>query len=93
MSEGHQLDSQRDVNQVPAIVRDAISKAMNAVDGGDAGTVIDNQTGDSWLIRTVSQQTPAFGLVAIDIGQVSQDAIRRDPPARRWRPRRRSGDD
>jgi two-component system sensor histidine kinase KdpD len=75
MSEGNQLNSQRDVNQVPAIVRDAISKAMNGVDGRDAGTIIDDETGDSWLIRTVSQQTPTFGLLAIDIGQVSQDAL------------------
>jgi two-component system, OmpR family, sensor histidine kinase KdpD len=70
---------QQDGHHVPGIVREAIARAANARVDGDEVTVVDKQTGASWLIRAVSSKTPDFGMVAVDIGQKSDlasDTIR-----------------
>jgi two-component system sensor histidine kinase KdpD len=43
----------------------------------DAGTerTIDDGNGNIWLIRRVSPKTPDFGLVAVDLGAVSGEAL------------------
>ncbi len=43
-------------------------------DGGRERTIIDLK-GDTWLIRRVSPKTPAFGIVAVDLGSVSGEAL------------------
>jgi two-component system sensor histidine kinase KdpD len=70
---------QRDRHHAPSIVREAIANATNVDASGDEVTVLDRETGASWLIRAVSRKTPDFGTVAVDIGRKSDrasDAIR-----------------
>ena len=46
-------------------------------------TTIADATGNTWLVRRVSQRTPDFGVIAIDLGSVRADAVCRYPPAGR----------
>jgi two-component system sensor histidine kinase KdpD len=50
--------------QVPSIERDAASEQT-----------IDDGNGGIWLVRRVSPKTPDFGMVAVDLGSVSDDAL------------------
>lgn len=50
--------------QVPAIERAAAPEQL-----------IDDGNGGSWLVRRVSPKTPDFGMVAVDLGSVSADAL------------------
>jgi len=77
--EPRSTDTPREGDHVPDIVREAIakatSKAANArVDGSNEVTAIDKQTEATWLIRPVSRKTPDFGMVAVDIGRMSDHA-------------------
>jgi two-component system sensor histidine kinase KdpD len=65
---------ERPGHQVPDIVLDAVAKAMTAGSSGEETTIVDRQTGASWLIRAVSKTT-TFGMVAIDVGKVSGEAL------------------
>lgn len=56
----------------PEQLRAEVAKAER--DGGDERTIID-VNGNTWLIRRVSPKTPAFGIVAVDLGSVSGDAL------------------
>jgi two-component system, OmpR family, sensor histidine kinase KdpD len=57
---------------VPENVRTGVSHVEN--DEGIERTVDDGK-GNSWLIRRVSPKTPDFGLVAVDLGSVSGEAL------------------
>jgi len=57
---------------VPASVRAAVTSVE--ADKGLERTV-DDGSGNIWLIRRVSPKTPDFGLVAVDLGRVSGDAL------------------
>ena len=72
--EAQQTKIQHDEHDVPDIVREAIAKATNAYVDDNEATVVDKQTGASWLIRAVSRKTPDFGMVAVDIGRRSDRA-------------------
>jgi len=74
MPEDRQTGMQHDGHHVPAMVREAIAEATSASAGGDDVTVVDKQTGASWLIRAVSRKTPDFGMVAVDLGRKSDRA-------------------
>jgi two-component system sensor histidine kinase KdpD len=50
--------------QVPSIERDAAPEQT-----------IDDGNGGIWLVRRVSPKTPDFGMVAVDLGSVSDDAL------------------
>jgi two-component system, OmpR family, sensor histidine kinase KdpD len=50
--------------QVPSIERDAAPELT-----------IDDGNGGIWLVRRVSPKTPDFGMVAVDLGSVSDDAL------------------
>jgi two-component system sensor histidine kinase KdpD len=43
-------------------------------DGGLERTIVDDK-GSTWLVRRVSPKTPAFGIVAVDLGSVSDEAV------------------
>jgi two-component system sensor histidine kinase KdpD len=55
-------------DDVPASVRAAVTRVEN-----DEGLerIVDDGKGNIWLIRRVSPRTPDFGLVAVDLGNVS----------------------
>jgi two-component system sensor histidine kinase KdpD len=55
-------------DDVPETVRTAVTRVEH--DEGLERTVTDG-TGNVWLIRRVSPKTPDFGLVAVDLGNVS----------------------
>jgi two-component system sensor histidine kinase KdpD len=61
-------DAKLDVAALPGRVRNAIADIQR---GSSSGTTIDDRTGNTWLIRRVSQKTPDFGVIAIDLGNVS----------------------
>ena len=59
-------------------------------------TTVDDGAGNIWFMRRVSERTPDFGVIAIDLGSVPADKIGGNAPAastRRWRtpPPRSSG--
>jgi two-component system, OmpR family, sensor histidine kinase KdpD len=81
--EARQTDMPYEGNHVPDTVREAIAKTTNKttnkatnarVDTSSEVTAIDKQTGATWLIRPVSRKTPDFGMVAVDIGRMSDHA-------------------
>jgi two-component system sensor histidine kinase KdpD len=81
--EARQTDMAYEGNHVPDTVREAIAKTTNKttnkatnarVDTSSEVTAIDKQTGATWLIRPVSRKTPDFGMVAVDIGRMSDHA-------------------
>jgi two-component system sensor histidine kinase KdpD len=74
-----QQTEERDGHHALSIVREAIANATNVGASAEV-TVLDSETGASWLIRAVSQKTPDFGTAAVEIGRKSDrasDAIRR----------------
>jgi two-component system sensor histidine kinase KdpD len=58
-----------DEAQVPDRVRNAIADIQH---GATAATTVADGTGNTWLIRPVSQKTPAFGVIAIDLGKMPE---------------------
>jgi len=61
-----------DTGEVPDAVRAAVASVEN--DLGIERTVEDGN-GNIWLIRRVSPKTPDFGLVAVDLGNVSGEPL------------------
>jgi two-component system sensor histidine kinase KdpD len=65
---------------VPGGVQRAILGIFDGISGGQATPLTDRATGATWLIRTLSQRKSAVGILAIELGRVSQlgiDVIRR----------------
>lgn len=61
-----------DAHDVPERVRAQVSRVEQ--DEGNERTV-DDGSGNVWLIRRVSPKTPDFGMVAVDLGNVSGEAL------------------
>jgi two-component system sensor histidine kinase KdpD len=57
---------------VPEPVRAAVAGIQR---GTTFSTTVDNGSGNVWLVRRVSQRTPDFGEIAIDLGSVSAAAV------------------
>ena len=65
--------------EVPGEVQRAILGIVDGGSGGQEEPLTDRATGASWLIRILSQRKSAVGILAIELGHVSQhgtDAIR-----------------
>jgi two-component system sensor histidine kinase KdpD len=60
-------DHKPDDTSVPESVRAAIADVQR---GSSVPTTIADSTGNTWLVRRVSQRTPDFGVIAIDLGSV-----------------------
>src|SRR5215510_7491204 len=60
-------------DRVPDTVREAVATSAR-IDASNEVTAIDKQTEATWLIRPVSRKTPDFGIVAVDIGRMSDHA-------------------
>jgi two-component system, OmpR family, sensor histidine kinase KdpD len=60
-------DHQPDDNAVPESVRAAIADVQS---GSTVTTTSADRTGNTWLVRRVSERTPDFGVIAIDLGSV-----------------------
>ncbi|MBO0712258.1 MAG: hypothetical protein J2P47_13370, partial [Acetobacteraceae bacterium] len=56
---------------VPERVRAAIADVQK---GGSVEANVNDKTGAVWLVRRVSQKTPDFGVIAIDVGKVPPEA-------------------
>lgn len=54
-------------NDVPEPVRAAIGSIQR---GASLATTVDDGAGNVWLVRRVSQRTPDFGVLAVDLGNV-----------------------
>jgi two-component system sensor histidine kinase KdpD len=63
---------QPDDAAVPEQVRAAIADVQS---GAKPATTVDDATGNIWLIRRVSERTPDFGIIAIDLGSVPASQI------------------
>ena len=72
--EARQSDTQGGERDLPVAVRGAIATMLKA-DSAREAMIADEATGARWLIRAVSPPTPAFGIVAVDIGRVSDTAL------------------
>jgi two-component system sensor histidine kinase KdpD len=61
-----------DGDEVPETVRAAANEVEH-----DEGVerIVDDATGNIWLIRRVSPKTPDFGLVAVDLGKVTGEPL------------------
>ena len=61
-----------DADDVPERVRAQVTRVER-----DAGleTTVDDGNGNIWLIRRVSPKTPDFGMVAVDLGSVTGEAL------------------
>jgi two-component system sensor histidine kinase KdpD len=60
------------VPDVPEPVRAAIADVQS---GSTPATTVGDGTGNIWLVRRVSQRNPAFGVIAIDLGSVPDNAV------------------
>ena len=50
--------------------------AIAEIQRGDTpATTIEDKSGNTWFIRRVSQRTPDFGVIAIDLGSVPKHAV------------------
>jgi two-component system sensor histidine kinase KdpD len=59
-----------------AAVPDRVRTAVANIQRGSAfATTVADDSGNIWLIRRVSERTPDFGVIAIDLGGVPQEAI------------------
>ena len=58
--------------RVPERVRGEIAKVQQ---GSPPGVIVDQGTGNIWLVRGVSQSKPDFGVIAIDLGRAPAEAI------------------
>jgi two-component system sensor histidine kinase KdpD len=70
------LDAPGDGRLVPDRVREAVADAMKPGGVGSEVTIFDEPSGANWLIRAVSQKNPFFGMVVIELGRVSERALR-----------------
>jgi two-component system sensor histidine kinase KdpD len=61
-----------DLAALPGRVRKAIASAQQ---GAMSGTMLDDRTGNTWMIRPVAPNTPDFGVIAVDLGQVTGDGV------------------
>ena len=77
-----------DLSAVPEEMRAAIGEIQR---GGTLATTIEDKSGNTWFIRRVSQRTPDFGVIAIDLGSVPKTCRRRHPRAGRRGVVRRRG--
>jgi two-component system sensor histidine kinase KdpD len=68
------LGAQPTGDQVPAVVHGAITDILESAAENES-VIVDPDTETSWLIRAVSQKTPALGIVAIDLGDVSKNEL------------------
>jgi two-component system sensor histidine kinase KdpD len=64
--------STSDDKAVPGRVRAEIAKVQH---GSPPGVIVDDSTGNAWLVRRVSQRNSDFGVIAIDLGNAPADAI------------------
>lgn len=64
-------DGKPDEAGLPQAVHAAIADIQK---GPTLATTVADHTGNVWLVRRVSQRTPDFGVIAIDLGNVSASA-------------------
>ena len=57
---------------VPGEVRTAIAEVQR---GSTPATIVSDVTGNIWLVRRVSQRTPDFGVIAIDLGAIPAESV------------------
>jgi two-component system, OmpR family, sensor histidine kinase KdpD len=57
---------------VPERVRIAVADIQR---GSALATTVADDSGNTWLIRRVSERTPDFGVIAIDLGGVREDVV------------------
>jgi two-component system sensor histidine kinase KdpD len=69
---GDHADTEPDDAAVPERVRAVITDIQV---GPTLATTVSDSTGKIWFIRRVSERTPDFGVIAIDLGSVPDDAI------------------
>jgi two-component system sensor histidine kinase KdpD len=60
---------------LPDTVRSALSSLAKRRRDPGGTTVFDPDSGNTWLLRTISRRTPEFGLMAINLGAGSSETI------------------
>jgi two-component system sensor histidine kinase KdpD len=71
-AEGDSGNAKPDDAAMPEPVRAAIAEIRR---GSTVATTAADGTGDIWFIRRVSERTPDFGVIAIDLGSVPADTV------------------
>jgi len=57
--------------EVPVAVNEAVSAMLGDSAGGSRDIVVDDHRGSAWLVRPVSKNTAEFGVIAVDLGALS----------------------
>lgn len=68
----HEAGDSPDDPDLPEEMRAAIDKVQR---GSIAATTIEDKDGNTWFLRRVSQRTPDFGVIAIDLGRASKEIL------------------
>jgi K+-sensing histidine kinase KdpD len=63
-----------DSGLVPQVVGDSVASMIAAI-GGPSHAIVDEATRNVWLLRAVHSETAVHGLVAVNIGSGSQEAV------------------
>jgi two-component system sensor histidine kinase KdpD len=71
-TEGEGSNVRGDDTAMPKTVRSAIAEVRR---GSTLATTADDGTGNIWFIRRVSERTPDFGVIAVDLGSVPAGTI------------------
>jgi two-component system, OmpR family, sensor histidine kinase KdpD len=58
--------------EIPPGVTAALSQLPGVGTDGPKGVVVDDHHGSAWLVRPVSTNTPDFGIIAVDLGRLSE---------------------
>jgi two-component system, OmpR family, sensor histidine kinase KdpD len=62
--------------EIPPGVTEAVSQLPAVGTDGPKGVVVDDDHGSAWLVRPVSTNTPDFGVIAVDLGRLSEVELR-----------------
>jgi two-component system sensor histidine kinase KdpD len=68
------IPARRDGGDIPEAVRAALRETI-AFEASNEAVIVDPFTGANWLLRPISQKTLSLGMVAVDIGRASDQAL------------------
>jgi two-component system sensor histidine kinase KdpD len=71
-SNGNANGTNADDSMAPPELRAAAEQIQG---GAMLATTIDDKAGNTWFVRRVSQRTPDFGVIAIDLGSVPKHSV------------------
>jgi len=65
----------RNDQPVPDRVQTEVTRYAHGDGTSESGAVVDDGSGNLWLVRHVAPKTPAFGVIAIDLGRAGDSGV------------------